>query len=298
MQSMNVEGGMRRMLTVDPLPVAMAVMSVGAAAIHFAVMGSHLDEYVWFGVFFAVAAWYQALWAIAVVASPSRRRLIRGLTANAVIIGVWVASRTIGLPFGPEPGEVEPVGTADLVATALEVLIIAGCGVGLASEAGRARWTQRRPFEVVCVVLGLCSILVATIALASVGSGGTEHTPAVEGSEDLPADGITLPDQPSLVRLDLGDGRTLQALVDLTSAPGEAQIHLTYFDDTGGELEMGSMTLSASQDGRSVSMSVSQLEPGHFFATGTIGSGVWTMLIDGTTASGDVVTGSFDVDAP
>ncbi|MEX0985450.1 MAG: hypothetical protein WD096_10445 [Actinomycetota bacterium] len=295
---MNAESDVRRVRTADLLLVAMSVMSVGAAAIHFSVIGTHLDEYVWFGVFFAVAAWYQALWAIAVVASPTRRRLIRGLVANVVILVVWLASRTIGLPFGPEPGEVEPVGTADLIATALEVLIVAGCGVGIAREAGRARWTQRRSFSVICAVFGLCSILVATIALASVEGGGAEHTTTAEGAEDTPADGVTLPDQPLLEKLDLGEGRTMQALVDLTSAPGDAQIHLTYFDDAGGELNMGSMTLTASQDGSSVAILVSQLEPGHFFATGSLGSGAWTLLIDGVTASGDVITGSFDVDVP
>ncbi len=36
---------------------ALAALSVGAAAIHFAVIFEHFDEYVLYGVFFLVIAW-------------------------------------------------------------------------------------------------------------------------------------------------------------------------------------------------------------------------------------------------
>jgi hypothetical protein len=279
------------------LPLSMAVMSLGAAAIHFAVMGSRFEEYVWFGVFFAVAAWYQALWAIAIVATPTRQRLVGGLSMNLVIIGVWLVTRTAGVPIGSEPGEVEPIGTADLVATVLQVLIVAGCMVGLARASGRARWSGRRSIVLACSVLAVCAIPVTTFALATAEEeavGG--HGAAVEEEAVGSGDGVSVSGQPALSKVDLGERRTLQALVDV-SVPETVQMHLTYFDEDG-ELEMASMSLTATHDGETVSVPVSQLEPGHFFADTTLEPGSWTILVDGVTESGDVVTGSFDADVP
>jgi hypothetical protein len=84
-----------------------AGMSLGAAAIHFAVVGEHFDEAVILGVFFAVVGWLQAGWVIAIVTIPSHALIIGGLVGNAAVAVVWVVSRTVGLPIGPEAGEAE-----------------------------------------------------------------------------------------------------------------------------------------------------------------------------------------------
>jgi|SRR5947209_20583595 len=51
-----------------------------------------------------------------------------GLAAGVVlclgVVVVWALSRTTGLPIGPEPWQREPVGAADLIATADEVAIV------------------------------------------------------------------------------------------------------------------------------------------------------------------------------
>lgn len=47
-----------------------------------------------------------------------------GLAVNAVTIGIWVWSRTSGLPIGAEPDAVEPVGYRDVLATVLEVVLV------------------------------------------------------------------------------------------------------------------------------------------------------------------------------
>jgi hypothetical protein len=47
------------------------------------------------------------------------------LVGLAAVIGLWLASRTIGLPVGPEPWTPEAVGTADIVCTALEAVVVA-----------------------------------------------------------------------------------------------------------------------------------------------------------------------------
>ena len=102
----------------------LAAASMGAAAIHFAVIVPHLNEYRPYGVFFLAVGWFQAIWAVLVVMSEDRRLLALGLVVNAVVIGVWVWSRTAGLPLGPEPGTAEEIGAADSISTALEAVIV------------------------------------------------------------------------------------------------------------------------------------------------------------------------------
>src|SRR5215469_4872700 len=74
-----------------------AALSVGAAAIHFAVTFAHFREYVLYGVFFLVIAWAQAIWAPVVVWRPSKPWLWLGIAGNAVIVAVYFASRLTGL---------------------------------------------------------------------------------------------------------------------------------------------------------------------------------------------------------
>ena len=47
----------------------------------------------------------------------------RGLVVNAVVVGIWVWSRTVGLPIGPKPGTPEQIGAADSISTGLEAVI-------------------------------------------------------------------------------------------------------------------------------------------------------------------------------
>src|SRR5262249_15230108 len=46
---------------------------------------------------------------------------------NAIIVAVYFASRTTGLPFGPDKGHPEAYGGLDVVSVILEVALIAGC---------------------------------------------------------------------------------------------------------------------------------------------------------------------------
>jgi hypothetical protein len=56
----------------------LSLLSGSSAAIHFAVIGGHFDEYWVFGVFFLVIARFQAAWAVLIVAYPSRPMLLIG----------------------------------------------------------------------------------------------------------------------------------------------------------------------------------------------------------------------------
>jgi hypothetical protein len=159
----------------SPWDTALALTSLSAAAIHFAAIDVHLDEDVAFGVFFAVVAWGQALWAIGVLVAPRRWLIRAGLIGNAAVIAVWVLSRTVGVPLGPQPWTPEAVGVADVISAILELGIVVGC-------AARLAWKPDRPIAVArfpAIALGLTLVLVTSDAIAAIG--GHSH-PALEAA--------------------------------------------------------------------------------------------------------------------
>ena len=92
-------------------PVQVAVLSTGAAVVHFAVIAQHLDEWWLTGVFFIAVAFFQLVWALLVVLRPSVLVYASGAVVNGLVVVTWIVSRTNGIPVGPEAGEVEPVGS-------------------------------------------------------------------------------------------------------------------------------------------------------------------------------------------
>jgi hypothetical protein len=127
--------------------IAAALLSAGAASIHFAVIAHHLEEWWAFGVFFAAIGVAQLLWAVLVVASPSRLLIWLGVFGNAAIVALWIVTRTAGTLLGPDAYTPESVGVADTVATAFEFgVVFAGPWLarGVRSNRGVARrvaWT-------------------------------------------------------------------------------------------------------------------------------------------------------------
>lgn len=131
----------------------LAVVSAGAAGIHFAVIQSHFEEYWLFGVFFAVVAWLQAVWAILLVARPSRTVLLSGALTNAAVVAIWIASRTVGIPLGPDSGVAEAVTLPDITATAFEIVLVIGSLALLSSR-------------IVRYVLPRTGVLASTLAIS------------------------------------------------------------------------------------------------------------------------------------
>ena len=115
----------------------LVTLSLAAAAIHFAVGPEHVVEYVPYGYAFLALAWFQTLWAVGYALRPNRFANGAAIVINLGTVLVWVWSRTLGLPFGPEPGVPEAVGSLDVVATA-EELLLAGLLITLALPPVRA----------------------------------------------------------------------------------------------------------------------------------------------------------------
>jgi hypothetical protein len=106
------------------LSLQLAMLSIGAAVIHFAVIGQHLDEWWLAAIFFFAVALFQLVWAMLVLVRPSMLAYLSGAVVNALVVVTWVVSRTSGVPVGPEAGEREPVGFPDALATAYELLLV------------------------------------------------------------------------------------------------------------------------------------------------------------------------------
>lgn len=143
------------------------LFSAGAAAIHFAVIADHFDEYWAYGLFFAIAAWLQVLWAIGLAAGVKRRLIVAGALGNALIIAIWIISRTSGLPVGPDAGSPEAVEFVDVLASGFEALIVLGGVVVLRDSAERTR-LRARAVAVTTLVTALIVVPLTTAAIASV----------------------------------------------------------------------------------------------------------------------------------
>jgi hypothetical protein len=155
---------------------ALAALSVGAAAIHFAVTFSHFSEYTLYGVFFLAIAWAQLIWPAVLVWRPSRLWLGLGIAGNAIVLGVYIASRTAGLPFGPDLHHTEAVGAVDVVSCVLEFALIVGCAALLWRPSLANRPVRRRSGLAGAATLAAVPALViaATTAVLTPAWAGAE----------------------------------------------------------------------------------------------------------------------------
>ena len=167
----------------DAWRVVIAAASVGAAVIHFSVVGVHAEADPLQGLLFAIAAWMQVAVGAAVVTTPGRRALRSLAVVNALAILAWSWSRTVGIPFGPEAWVPEPIGVVDALATAFELIaaiIATALLVARDGAPGRARLSS-------AVVYAGTAVLVVAVAttIALVGYPPAEHA---EAAATAPAD--------------------------------------------------------------------------------------------------------------
>lgn len=102
------------------LVYSVSLFTLAAAAIHLAAAPEHLAEYVLYGYFFVGLGLAQAALAVALIAQPSRRLFVGSAIGTLLVIALWTASRTTGLPIAPVPWRPEAVGFPDVTATVLE----------------------------------------------------------------------------------------------------------------------------------------------------------------------------------
>ena len=116
------------------LELAAAWLSVAAGAVHAMAGPDHLAEWWAYGLFFFGAAAFQAAYGLLLFTrgiegwggwvAVRARVYAAGLAFTASIILVWVVSRTVGVPVGPEAFEPEGIGPLDSASKALEVALL------------------------------------------------------------------------------------------------------------------------------------------------------------------------------
>ena len=152
------------------LRVAAAAFLLGPAALHFAVAPEHLREYVIYGVLFVMVGLAEAVLAILILLRPSSDLMLGGAALSLAVVGVWLMSRTVGLPIAPVPWQPEPVGLPDLLSTLMEwlcawFLIVADARF---ESARRFRLTRAAP----ALALALIAAFGCTLAGMSAVAGG------------------------------------------------------------------------------------------------------------------------------
>ena len=215
--------------TVRPyLLSGLAALSAGAAAIHFAVVFEHFAQYTPYGVFFLVISWAQLIWPAVLLWRPSRPWMWLGIAGNAIVIAVYAASRTVGLPFGPDVHHAESVGALDVVSCVLEFGLIVGCAALLWRPSLADRPVTRRGAvaRVAALVAVPAAVIAATTAVMTPGWAGPEG-PAGMASGTSSA----MPSQSSSSALtsgmgDMGttDGRPDMQMYGSTAPPTAAQV--------------------------------------------------------------------------
>lgn len=116
---------------------AAAGLSVMAGLLHLLVMPEHFEEWLGYGLFFLIVALAQLVYAVLLLRRPaSRALLVAGIVGNALIVGFWAFTRTVGVPLGPAAGEVEAIGVVDTASKLAELALI-GCLVLLLRDSGQ-----------------------------------------------------------------------------------------------------------------------------------------------------------------
>ncbi len=124
---------------------AAATLSMVAALIHAWVMPEHFREWWGYGIFFLIVALAQWFYALALLRWPRRRTFLIGIIGNLAIIGLYIVTRTAGIPlFGPHAGEVEDIRVVDLTSKLAEFALVISL-VALMAIAGStlSRWRRQ-----------------------------------------------------------------------------------------------------------------------------------------------------------
>ena len=108
-----------------------AFASVAAAGIHVAVAPEHFRESAIYGAFFVVAAACQLAGAATLLVFRSRLFTTFVAGGNAGIVVLWLLTRVVGIPLGPQAGEVERFQILDVSASTTEATVVMCCVLAL-----------------------------------------------------------------------------------------------------------------------------------------------------------------------
>jgi hypothetical protein len=111
-----------------------AAASVLAGVTHFAAVPDHRAEWWLAALLFTVVGAFQIIWGAAALNEHRSAVLQSAVVVNAVAILVWLVSRTVGLPFGPESGQAESVDVLSVACVLAELAVIVGTSLAVRSR--------------------------------------------------------------------------------------------------------------------------------------------------------------------
>lgn len=134
-------------------------------------MPAHWLDWIPAGLFFAGVAVLQLMWAFLVWSRPRPVLLALGIAANAASVLLWVATRTVGLPFGPHASVPEGVEGAGICVLLLECYVIMGAGWAWLQDYEPEAVSR---FRSALVMLGANGVIAGTVCVG-VASGFQGH---------------------------------------------------------------------------------------------------------------------------
>lgn len=144
-------------------PVAhrlLALTLLGPAVIHLAVTPEHVQEWWAAAAFFVVLALAEVAVAVALLWRPGPGLVRQAAALCALPLAVWLLSRTVGLPFGPERWTPEAVGLADVASGLIE---LGGLLLAVVLVARPVRLSRD----------ALRTVMIAVVAVTAIGLGGS-----------------------------------------------------------------------------------------------------------------------------
>jgi hypothetical protein len=248
--------------TARPLLLGgLAALSVGAAAIHFAVTFEHFSEYSLYGVFFLVLSWAQLVWPVVLIALPSltwapgrarpgrfparwspsgltplaARRLATwlwlGIAGNAAVLVIYFSSRSIGLPIGPDTKEVEAWGGLDLVCAIEEILLVAVAAAILTFPGLLARQVgfRSQARSLASLLAAPVVVIAATAAVMTPAWAGSEGPAGMASGMPASSSANSMADSSGALQGGMGDmgsinGQPVMQMYGNTNAPNAAQV--------------------------------------------------------------------------
>ena len=156
--------------TLDDALFLAIVLSWTAAAIHVVAAYSHAGEAPIHTLAFMIVAAAQLAWGVAAYRGAGPAVLASGVVLSLAVVAAWIASRTVGLPLGPETWTPEPVGIHGMLATADEI-VLAVIVAGRVNVSRGGGWP--RSARSLSLVAGTSLVLISAVALTL--GGGHAH---------------------------------------------------------------------------------------------------------------------------
>jgi FtsP/CotA-like multicopper oxidase with cupredoxin domain len=193
------------------------LLTLGSALIHLAVAPEHLREWLPFGVFFLAIGSAQIVLAVNLLTRPTRRLALSLAIQNVVLLSIWMVSRTVGLPFGPTPGQPEEIALTDVLCGVLEAL-------AFMTLVALVIWpVRRRPRRIWLVGLGSVPAAILSLGMTAVAISATMSA--------MPEAVNAAPPQP---------GQATTSITTLVEAPGNQPVK--HFTLTAAETQIDGTT--------------------------------------------------------